>query len=92
MQKATYNYLTFSVENHEILIGKDAKSNDYLSLKFSKGNDYWFHVHGSPGSHVIMRWHKETGEPGKDLLKKIAALTAFYSKQKGMFINAEIFY
>lgn len=75
-------YIEFEIDNYPVFVGKDAKSNDYLTLKFSKGNDYWFHVQGSPGSHVILRWHDEKDNPPKALLEKVAALTAYYSKQK----------
>ncbi|MCB0278966.1 MAG: hypothetical protein KDD94_05665 [Calditrichaeota bacterium] len=30
----------------------------------------------------MLRWHGQKNDPPKELLKKIAGLTAFYSKQK----------
>ena len=82
MQHTSYNYYEFEIDGHDVFVGKDAKSNDFLSLKLSKANDYWFHVQGSPGSHVILKWHGYKEEPQKELLKKVASLTAYYSKQK----------
>jgi predicted ribosome quality control (RQC) complex YloA/Tae2 family protein len=79
--KTTYT-TEFLIDDHEVLVGKDAKSNDYLSLKMAKANDIWFHVQGSPGSHVVLRWHGNKDNPPKDLVQKVASLTAFYSKQK----------
>ena len=43
---------------------------------------FWFHVQGSSGSHVILRWHEQKDNPPKDLLHKVGSLTAYYSKQK----------
>ena len=82
MQGKSFNYYEFEIDGHEVVVGKDAKSNDYLSLKYSKANDYWFHVQGSPGSHVILKWHGYKDDPEKTLLKKVASLTAYYSKMK----------
>ena len=41
--------------------GKTDADNDQLSLRFARANDYWFHVKGMPGSHVILR--VEDAEP-----------------------------
>ena len=76
------NYIEFQIEGYTVCVGKDAKSNDFVSLKLSKANDFWFHVQGSPGSHVILRWHGEKDNPPKSVLEKTASLAAFYSKQK----------
>ena len=38
-----------------VLAGKNDQDNDHLSLKMAKANDYWFHVKGLPGSHVLLR-------------------------------------
>ena len=32
----------------------DAKSNDHLTFNIADVNDYWFHVKGVPGSHVVL--------------------------------------
>jgi predicted ribosome quality control (RQC) complex YloA/Tae2 family protein len=43
-----------SVEGFEIVVGRDDRENDRLTAT-AKGNDLWFHVQGSAGSHVIVR-------------------------------------
>jgi len=49
-------YLTFETEDgFKIYVGKNNKQNDYLTLKFAKKNDLWFHVKDAPGSHVILK-------------------------------------
>ncbi len=70
------------IDGLEVYIGKDAFSNDYLSLKFARAKDYWFHVRGDSGSHVILCCHHLTNPPSKDTIKKVASLAAYYSKQR----------
>lgn len=65
-----------------ILVGMDDASNDYLSLKLARPNDYWFHVSGVPGSHVVLRCH-DSGAPDRESLEQAAALAAWFSKMRG---------
>ena len=69
-------------DKYNIFVGKDSKSNDYLSLKFAKQNDYWFHARGLPGSHVVLRVENTKEGIPKNILKKTASIAAFYSKAK----------
>ncbi len=64
-----------------VLAGKTDADNDYLSLKVAKPNDYWFHVRGMPGSHVILQTGPQ-GAPDRATLKKAAAVAAWYSKAR----------
>lgn len=67
---------------YKVYVGKDSKSNDLLTLKFAKQNDYWFHARSVPGSHVILRI-ENTKEPiPKSVIKKAASLAAYHSKAK----------
>ena len=63
------------------LVGKSDADNDFLSLKMAKPNDFWFHVRGMPGSHVVLR-AKPDENPGRDILKCAAAVAAFHSKAR----------
>ncbi|MCB0219207.1 MAG: NFACT family protein [Chrysiogenetes bacterium] len=36
-----------------ILVGRNSKENDVLTTKVARPHDYFFHVSGAPGSHVI---------------------------------------
>ena len=65
----------------EVLAGKADEDNDLLSLKIAKPNDWWFHVRGMPGSHVILR-AKDSEEPDRNTLKGAAAIAAFHSKAR----------
>jgi predicted ribosome quality control (RQC) complex YloA/Tae2 family protein len=64
-----------------VLAGKTDADNDRLSLKIARPNDWWFHVRGMPGSHVILR-AKEGEEPDRDTLKRAAAIAAWHSKAR----------
>jgi predicted ribosome quality control (RQC) complex YloA/Tae2 family protein len=66
----------------EILAGKTDADNDRLSLQVARPNDWWFHVRGMPGSHVILR-HQAGLDPPRALLKQAAAVAAWHSKARG---------
>ncbi len=65
----------------QVIVGKTDWDNDLLSLKVAKPNDYWFHVRGMPGSHVILR-AKPKEDPDRETLKRAAAIAAFHSKAR----------
>ncbi len=65
----------------EALAGKTDADNDLLSLKIAKANDLWFHVHGMPGSHVILR-HPDGDKPDNAAVKQAAAIAAWHSKAR----------
>ena len=64
-----------------VLAGRTDAANDRLSLKLARPNDWWFHVRGLPGSHVVLR-AREGEEPSRDTLKQAAAVAAWYSKAR----------
>ena len=65
----------------EALAGKTDADNDRLSLKTAAANDLWFHVHGLPGSHVIL--HGPEGETATtELIRQAAAIAAWHSKAR----------
>jgi predicted ribosome quality control (RQC) complex YloA/Tae2 family protein len=80
LSKYKLNYYT--IDDHwEVIAGKTDFDNDYLSIKLANANDYWFHVKGMPGSHVILRVEK--GEnPDKSILEKAASIAAYHSKAR----------
>ena len=69
-----------TTEGWDVLIGRSNEGNDHLTLHMARPEDYWFHVHGTPGSHVVLRRGKGADEPSKQTLHEVAAWTAFYSK------------
>lgn len=65
----------------EVLVGKTDRDNDRLSRNVAGPNDYWFHVRGMPGSHVILR-HDTAVDADRDTLHKAAAIAAFHSRAR----------
>ena len=63
----------------EILAGRTDRDNDLLSLKLARPNDYWFHVKGQPGSHVVLQCE---GEPDREQLRAAASVAAWHSKMR----------
>ena len=63
------------------LVGRTDADNDYLSLQVARPDDWWFHVRGMPGGHVILQ-----GPPGaeadRETLKRAAAIAAYHSKAR----------
>lgn len=66
----------------EIWVGMDDYSNDRLSIKVAHANDWWFHVSGMPGSHVLLRCGEEKLDAQKSDLQEAAALAAWFSKMR----------
>ncbi len=62
-----------------VLAGRTDADNDRLSLKIAKPNDWWFHVKGRPGSHVILQVPSGE-EPDRGTLEAAAAVAAYHSK------------
>ncbi|HTT68409.1 MAG TPA: NFACT RNA binding domain-containing protein [Gemmatimonadales bacterium] len=63
------------------LVGLSDADNDRLSLRVARPDDWWFHVRGMPGSHVLLRG-PDGAEPGKDILEETAAIAAYHSKAR----------
>jgi predicted ribosome quality control (RQC) complex YloA/Tae2 family protein len=64
-----------------VLVGRSDIDNDRLSIKIARPDDWWFHVRGMPGSHVILQ-SKPGTEPDRETLKLAAAIAAYYSKAR----------
>jgi len=66
----------------DILVGKSAAGNDYITMTLARPEDLWFHAEGIPGSHVLVRNPHRTVVP-PEVLAKAASLAAYYSRGKG---------
>jgi predicted ribosome quality control (RQC) complex YloA/Tae2 family protein len=64
-----------------VLAGRTDADNDALSLSIAKANDWWFHVRGMPGCHVVLQV-PEGEEPGREVLRQAAAIAAWHSKAR----------
>ena len=77
-KKEIENYGTVVIDNKTIYYGRNNKENDYLTFKFARKDDMWFHVKDIPGSHFIVK--KEDFIQDENFISKIASYAAFYSK------------
>ena len=71
-----------TLEGWDVLIGRNNEGNDYLTHTLARPEDYWFHVHGSAGSHVVLRRGKGKNEPSRQTLAEVASWAAFYSQAR----------
>lgn len=74
-------YREFLYKNFKIWVGKDAKTNDELTLKHSYKEDLWLHVRSDTGSHVLLK-HQAGKVFPKDVIEYAASIAAFFSKRK----------
>ncbi|MGH7287637.1 MAG: NFACT RNA binding domain-containing protein, partial [Myxococcota bacterium] len=70
-----------TVDGLEIWVGKNDDGNDLLTTRLARGNDLFFHLEGSPGSHVILRTEGKSDPPSESLLDA-AELAVECSKAK----------
>ena len=71
-----------SREGWTILVGKNNRQNEYILRFLSSGNDFWLHNLTKPGSHVIIKNHKNLESPPHSTLILAARLAGYYSKTK----------
>ena len=74
-------YHQFEFNGYRILVGKNAKSNDTLTLRHSFKDDLWLHAKDVAGSHVLIK-HQAGKKIPKDVIERAAQLAAYYSKRK----------
>ena len=61
--------------------GQTDAENDELSLKLARPDDWWFHVRGMPGSHVLLQG-PEGEEADRGTREQAAAIAAWHSKAR----------
>ena len=65
----------------EVWVGRNDSENDRITKTVPR-NALWFHAHGCPGSHVVLRpWDQR--EPSPEALHDAASLAAYWSKARG---------
>ena len=67
---------------YRVMAGKTDADNDRLSLGVAGPNDWWFHVRGMPGSHVVLMTIADQ-TPDRSTLNRAAAIAAYHSKARG---------
>jgi predicted ribosome quality control (RQC) complex YloA/Tae2 family protein len=67
-----------TTDGFTVLVGRNNRENDQLTLKQSSNNDLWFHVKNMPGSHTILVTEGRT--PTAQAITEAAMLAAYHSK------------
>ncbi len=58
-----------------VLVDRTDADNEALSLRIADPEDWWFHVRGMPGSHVVLK-AREDAEQTREVLKRAAGIAA----------------
>lgn len=74
--------LTYHIDGYTILVGKNNKQNDYLTLKVARKQDLWFHTQKIHGSHVVLKIENRQEDIPESILLTCAKLAAYHSKGK----------
>lgn len=69
-----------SSDGFTILVGKNNKQNDFLTLRVANNDDLWMHTKNIPGSHVIIK--SDGNKIPESTIFEGAMLAAFFSKSK----------
>ena len=66
----------------DVWVGRSNTENDLITHRMSNPHDFWFHVVGAPGSHVILRRPTRNSKPKPKTLVEAAQIAAFFSKAR----------
>ena len=66
----------------EVWVGRNNTQNDQITHRLSNPHDYWLHVVGVPGSHVILRRPSRNAIPKPSTLEEAASIAAWFSKAR----------
>lgn len=69
-----------SSDGYEILVGRNNKQNDRLTLKDSDRTDIWLHTQKITGSHTVIKCRGET--PPDRTIEEASIIAAFHSSAK----------
>ncbi len=78
-QKKSMPLEFISSDGYTILVGRNNKQNDELTIRTAYSTDMWLHTKQIPGSHVIIRTNG-SGEVPDNTLVEAATIAAYYSK------------
>jgi predicted ribosome quality control (RQC) complex YloA/Tae2 family protein len=83
-------YRELEFEGFSILVGKADSDNDRLTFGIAAPRDFWLHVAGPAGSHVVVRNPLELDELPRPVLERAAELAAWHSKARGARGKVEV--
>jgi predicted ribosome quality control (RQC) complex YloA/Tae2 family protein len=84
------SYRSVTIEGFEVLVGKGDAENDALTFRVAEPHDFWLHVAGPAGSHVVVRNPERLEALPRPVLEEAAALAAWHSKARGSRGKVEV--
>lgn len=76
------DWLTVEYDGFEILVGRNARANDRLTLRLARPRDLWLHAAGYAGSHVVIRLPAGVDDVPRPVIERAAELAAWHSKAR----------
>lgn len=80
-QKPTEPLEFKSSDGYEILVGRNNRQNDLLTLKTARAADLWLHTKNIAGSHVIVK-NPDGGTVPEKTITEAAILAAYHSRAR----------
>lgn len=77
-----------SSSGETILVGKNNKQNEYLTMKLAARDHIWLHTKDIPGSHVVI----QSTDPDEQTILEAAQIAAYYSKAKKLRFGSRRLY
>jgi len=78
------------VDGFEVLVGRGDAENDELTFEVAEPHDFWLHVAGPAGSHVVVRNPEKLDELPRAVAERAAELAAWHSKARGARGKVEV--
>lgn len=69
-----------TTDGFKVLVGRNNRQNDLLTLKTANKNDLWFHTKDIPGSHTVII--TDGREVSEQAILEAAQIAAYFSKAK----------
>lgn len=80
-KNVSFNPIKYKFDGFTLLVGRNNKENDYLTLKYAKKTDLWFHTKDIHGSHAILQLDSNQ-LPEETILVRCAEIAAYHSKAR----------
>lgn len=84
------SYRTVVVDGFEVLVGRGDAKNDELTFGVAEPHDFWLHVAGPAGSHVVVRNPEKLDDLPRAVVERAAELAAWHSKARGARGRVEV--
>jgi predicted ribosome quality control (RQC) complex YloA/Tae2 family protein len=77
---APRSFLTSAGET--VLVGRNARENEFVTFTAAKKHDYWFHSQQTSGSHIILKLSDKNKPPSQRSVIEAAQIAAHFSQAR----------